>query len=323
MKITDYEKVQQLTDTNIFLLDGDKGTKTILAPALAKALVGLMSSQDFISGLNLSELNQMNTFEAGDKILVGTAAGNKSIGASDALFAMLDAFSTVEMRRTIFRGKNLGAVVTAEQKANIQNGSFKGFFLGDYWSIGERIWRIADFNYFINCGDPTVPPNHLVIMPDNSLYTFKMNETDITTGGYVGSKMYTEGLNQAKTLATSAFPDMVFTHRTFLVNAVTNGISSGGAWYDSTLELPNEIMMYGSHIFMPQSSGATIAISHTIYNSQLALMAAHPRFIKTTESYWLMDVVSSAHFANVGTKGVADCSRATNSFGVRPVFAIG
>ena len=323
MKITDYEKVQQLTDTNIFLLDGDNGTKTILAPALAKALVGLMSSQDFISGLNLSELNQMNTFAAGDKILVGTAAGNKSIGASDALFAMLDAFSTVEMRRTIFRGKNLGVVVTAEQKANIQNGSFKGFFLGDYWSIGERIWRIADFNYWINCGDSTVPPNHLVIMPDNSLYTSKMNETDITTGGYVGSKMYTEGLNQAKTLVTSAFPDMVLTHRTFLVNEVTNGKPSGGAWFDSTLELPNENMMYGSHIFMPQSDGVTTVVSFTINNSQLALMAAHPRFIKTREFYWLMDVVSSTHFADVSDKGVADCSSATNSFGVRPVFAIG
>jgi hypothetical protein len=31
----------------------------------------------------------------------------------------LDAFAPVEMRRNVFRGKNLGSVVTAEQKTNI------------------------------------------------------------------------------------------------------------------------------------------------------------------------------------------------------------
>jgi len=59
MKITDYEKVQQLVSNNIFLLDGDNGTKTILATDMAKALIGLLSSQDFISGVNLSELSQI------------------------------------------------------------------------------------------------------------------------------------------------------------------------------------------------------------------------------------------------------------------------
>ena len=35
MKITDYEKVQALAASNIFLLDGPNGTKTIAADALA------------------------------------------------------------------------------------------------------------------------------------------------------------------------------------------------------------------------------------------------------------------------------------------------
>ena len=56
MKITDYEKVQALAASNIFLLDGPNGTKTIAADALAKALIGLLSSKDFIGGVNLSEL---------------------------------------------------------------------------------------------------------------------------------------------------------------------------------------------------------------------------------------------------------------------------
>ena len=60
MKITDYEKVQALAASNIFLLDGPNGTKTIAADALAKALIGLLSSKDFIGGVNLSELTQIN-----------------------------------------------------------------------------------------------------------------------------------------------------------------------------------------------------------------------------------------------------------------------
>lgn len=273
MKIIDYEKVKTLGSNDIFLLDGDNGTKTILA--------------------------------------------------SDALFAILDAFAPVEMRRNVFRGKNLGSVVTAEQKTNIQNGTFKGFFLGDYWTIGGYNWRIVDFNYWMNCGDINFTTPHLVIMPDSVLYSHVMNETNITTGGYVGSLMYTSGLNQAKTLVASVFGDMVLTHREYLVNAVTDGKPSAGAWFDSSVELPNEIMMYGSYVFTPAVDGQFITNRYTIGNSQLALMQQVPRFIKTRQNYWLRDVVSAAGFASVSDGGYADCRGASASFGVRPVFPIG
>ncbi len=273
MKITDYEKVKTLGSNDIFLLDGDNGTKTILA--------------------------------------------------SDALFAILDAFAPVEMRRNVFRGKNLGSVVTAEQKTNIQNGTFKGFFLGDYWTIGGYNWRIVDFNYWMNCGDINFTTPHLVIMPDSVLYSHVMNETNITTGGYVGSLMYTSGLNQAKTLVASVFGDMVLTHREYLVNVVTDGKPSAGAWFDSSVELPNEIMMYGSYVFTPAADGQFITHRYTIGNSQLALMQQVPRFIKTRQNYWLRDVVSAAYFALVRHSGSPYYGGASNSDGVRPVFPIG
>ena len=148
MKITDYEKVRQLDESNIVLIDGNNGTKTILVSDFAKALIGLMNSKDFISGVNLSELDQIKTLSTNDKFLVGTAAGNKAIGANDALFAILDSFVPKEQRRMIYRGKNLGSVVTEEQKTNIKNGTFKGFFLGDYWTIGRYTWRIGGFDYW-------------------------------------------------------------------------------------------------------------------------------------------------------------------------------
>ena len=324
MKITDYEKVQALAASNIFLLDGPNGTKTIAADALAKALIGLLSSKDFIGGVNLSELTQINELVSGNKLLVGTTDGNKAIAAEDALFAMLDGFAPVELRRVLFRGKNLGTALTAVQKAAIKDGSFKGMFLGDYWSIGGRIWRIVDMDYWYNCGDTAFTSHHLVIMPDEALYNAQMNTTDVTTGGYVGSAMYKSNLANAKTIVNAAFQGSVLTHREYLCNAVANGRPSGGAWFDSSIELPNEPMMYGHPHFSPTSDGSTVPNIYTISKTQLALFMVCPRFI-VNRSYnqWLRDVVSSARFASVDNVGRADCSGASGSRGVRPVFPVG
>lgn len=324
MKITDYEKVQALAASNIFLLDGPNGTKTIAADALAKALIGLLSSKDFIGGVNLSELTQINELVSGNKLLVGTTDGNKAIAAEDALFAMLDGFAPVELRRVLFRGKNLGTALTAVQKAAIKDGSFKGMFLGDYWSIGGRIWRIVDMDYWYNCGDTAFTSHHLVIMPDEALYNAQMNTTNVTTGGYVGSAMYKSNLANAKTIVNAAFQGSVLTHREYLCNAVANGRPSGGAWFDSSIELPNEPMMYGHPHFSPTSDGSTVPSIYTISKTQLALFMVCPRFI-VNRSYnqWLRDVVSSAGFASVGGGGDTVYVGASDSRGVRPVFPVG
>lgn len=324
MKITDYEKVQALAASNIFLLDGPNGTKTIAADALAKALIGLLSSKDFIGGVNLSELTQINELVSGNKLLVGTTDGNKAIAAEDALFAMLDGFAPVELRRVLFRGKNLGTALTAVQKAAIKDGSFKGMFLGDYWSIGGRIWRIVDMDYWYNCGDTAFTSHHLVIMPDEALYNAQMNTTNVTTGGYVGSAMYKSNLANAKTIVNAAFQGSVLTHREYLCNAVANGRPSGGAWFDSSIELPNEPMMYGHPHFSPTSDGSTVPSIYTISKTQLALFMVCPRFI-VNRSYnqWLRDVVSSAYFAVVDSYGFTAYYDASASLGVRPVFPVG
>lgn len=324
MKITDYEKVQALAASNIFLLDGPNGTKTIAADALAKALIGLLSSKDFIGGVNLSELTQINELVSGNKLLVGTTDGNKAIAAEDALFAMLDGFAPVELRRVLFRGKNLGTALTAVQKAAIKDGSFKGMFLGDYWSIGGRIWRIVDMDYWYNCGDTAFTSHHLVIMPDEALYNAQMNTTNVTTGGYVGSEMYKSNLANAKTIVNAAFQGSVLTHREYLCNAVANGRPSGGAWFDSSIELPNESMMYGHPHFSPTSDGSTVPAIYTISKTQLALFMVCPRFIvNRAYNQWLRDVVSSATFARVSYVGSAHSYGASGSYGVRPVFPVG
>lgn len=324
MKITDYSLVSTLASNNVLLVDGSGGTKTILAKDLLKALAEAGNAKDYLTVMNVADLTQSTAVAKTDKLMLNTSAGNKGITVDDALWAILDVCAPLEVRKNTFRGKNLGAALTSEQKTNIANGTFKGFFLGDYWEIGGRVWRIVDMDYWWNSGDTACTTHHLVIMPDAILYSAQMNETNITTGGYVGSKMYTENLENAKTLVYAAFGETaVLKHREYLTNAVTDGHPSAGAWYDSKVELPNEIMMYGSYVFTAAGDGTFVPNRYTIDKTQLALMAAHPRYINPArQTQWLRDVVSSARFARVGSYGDASYAIASGSSGVRPVFGL-
>lgn len=324
MKITDYSLVSTLASNNVLLIDGSGGTKTILAKDLLKALAEAGNAKDYLTVMNVADLTQSTAVAKTDKLMVNTSAGNKGITVDDALWAILDACAPLEVRKNTFRGKNLGAALTSEQKTNIANGTFKGFFLGDYWEIGGRVWRIVDMDYWWNSGDTACTTHHLVVMPDSQLYTAKMNETNTTTGGYVGSKMYTENLENAKTLVYAAFGETaILEHREYLTNAVTNGVASAGAWFNSKVELPNQIQMNGSAVFAPACDGSSVPNLYTIDKTQLALMAAHPKFINPGRYwYWLRDVVSGTHFADVASHGYADFYYASSSAGVRPLFGL-
>lgn len=250
-------------------------------------------------------------------------SGNGNIDSQTSIYDILDATASPEVHRNFYRGRNLGEAVSDSQKAAIQDGSFKGLFVGDYWVVDDVNWRIADMDYFYNTGNTKFTKHHLVIVPEKNLYSNKMNDTDITTGGYIGSKMYTEYLNQAKTIITSAFGDLVLTHKDVFTNAVTNGYPSGYAWVDSKVELMNEIMVYGTTVYTSANDGTTIPTLYTTGKQQFALFALDPKMINTHEAYWLRDVVSAAGFADVLNDGGAASGTSSNSLGVRPYFCIG
>ena len=223
---------------------------------------------------------------------------------------------------SIYRGKFLGNSVTGEQYAAISSGTFDDLYIGDYWTIGGVNYRIAAFDYFYNTGDTACTTHHAVIVPDLVLYNATMNATNITTGGYTGSVMYTTNLAQAKTTIKAAFLNHVMSHREYLTNAVASGRPSGGAWLDSEVELMNERMVYGNAVFSPVSDGTTVPQNHTVCKSQLPLFAHRPAAINFRDNYWLRDVVSASTFALVGNTGFANASSASFSFGVRPAFSI-
>ena len=277
--------------------------------------------------MKISEYPRISSFTADNIMLVDGNGGTKTILISDAILAALDLTSVVNHRR-IFRGKNLGSTMTAEQKAAIQDGSFKDLWLGDYWEISGVKWRIADFDYWYNKGDTAFTKHHVVIVPDTNLYTGKMNDTSVTTGGYVGSKMYTTYLATAKSTISSVFGSNLLTHREYLINAVTSGYPSTGAWMDSSVELMNEPMVFGSYVSTPSGDGSVIPKRYTNSAVQLALFAVAPSFINSTPegqriSYWLRDVVSASRFARVTDYGPVTETAPSLDYGVRPAFAVG
>lgn len=284
-KFTDLSVITEAPDSAVLLIHDGSGVKQISAANLKK---------------DVKEL--INTAQATINAIATTGAG---------------------AHNAIYRGKSLGSAVTEAQWAAIKAGTFEDMYIGDYWTIGGVVYRIAAFDYYYRAGDTDMTTHHVTLVPDANMYTHVMNDTNITTGAYVGSKMYTEGLTQAKTTINSAFGEAhVLNHRQYLQNATTDGYASGGSWYDSTVELMTEQNVYGGKIFSNIQNGTALANSYTVDKSQYPLFAFRPDMISNRQWFWLRDVVSASGFAYVSDPGFAYYGNASYARGVRPAFSI-
>lgn len=259
-----------------------------------------------------------------------------SAGVFNALNDKVSIQDNAGFHNSIFRGKNLGSSLTAAQKTAIAAGTFEDMYIGDYWEINSVKYRIAHFDYWLNCGDGSnvCTDHHVVVVPDSALVNKRMNakvdNVDTTAGAYVNSEMRTTNLADAKTIVNAAFgADNILGHREYMQNAVTDGYESAGAWVNADIELMSEIMVYGSNIFHNVKCGTALPNLYTVNKTQLALFRLDPSYIicknvaQTDRSgWWLRDVVSAAAFALVGSAGFAYTSGASNSLGVRPAFGI-
>ena len=294
----------------IRLADGT-GTKSIKVKDLRSILVGDLSTLKTVDKDLVGAINEL---------VASLEAEAKDIKGIDDRTEILK-YTGAGLHNSIWRGKNLGNQFTAEQSAAIRDGSFKDIWVGDYWVINDVTWRVMDLDYWYQVGDTPCTTHHAVIVPDTPLYNAQMNTTNVTTGGYTGSAMYTSNLAQAKTMAQSAFgAGHILSHRELLTNAVSNGSSSGWAWFDSTVDLMSEHMVYGSRAW---GGGAHIGYDVGAEKSQLAgFRLRHDLEHSRAGWYWLRDVCSAADFCNVARLGNASSNGASGSGGVRPAFPI-
>lgn len=278
-----------------------------------------------------TDLAAIETIADDNLVLVHDGAGLKKMtfanfkaktveGTEDKIAPLL--FNNAGAHNAIYRGKSLGTSVTTAQYSAISAGTFEDMYIGDYWTINDVVYRIAAFDYYLHCGDTECTKHHVVLVPDTCLYNHVMNDTNTTTGAYVNSKMYKEGLAQAKTTIKAAFSGHVLSKRIYLSNAVSNGRASAGAWCDSEVDLMCEHMVYGNGVFSPVSDGTTVPNNYRVEKSQLPLFQHEPSRICNRATWWLRDVISASYFAYVNVYGNADYSYASYSYGVRPAFAI-
>lgn len=227
----------------------------------------------------------------------------------------------------IYRGKDITELFyDGTLTKQIAAGTFDDIFVGDY-IIGKssgRKYLVADLNYRLYCGDTECTKPHMLMIPERTMGNAQMNANNDTTGGYTGSAMYTTNLAAYKTVIQNDFgTGHILAHRNVLTNAVSNGASSGWAWFDSSIELMNESMVYGHSAW-----GSHHGYETGIDKSQLSIFKHRPDLIVARNDagsrqwYWLRDVASAGYFANVYGNGYAYSSYASNSGGVRPAFLI-
>ena len=220
---------------------------------------------------------------------------------------------TAGFHNSIFRGNDITErFYNGSLSTQIANNDFTDIFIGDY-IIGRQSGKkylVADINYRLNCGDTECTTPHILMIPERTMGTAKMNDTNVSTGGYKGSKMYTTYLAPHKTTIQNDFgSNHLLRHRSWLTKTVANNIATDGEWTDSIIELMNEAMVYGCQFFNNCLNGGNTPASYTIDKSQLSLFRLDKSYqvernsSGSREPYWLRDVWSASGFCRVYANG--------------------
>ena len=254
---------------------------------------------------------------------------------------------TETMHNNIYRGADLlsaghfssiNDIITA-----ISQGNFEDIFVGDYFTASYTVdgaqqsakFRIAGINYFKAAANEWgVQDNHVCIVPD-TLGSSVMNDTNVTTGGYIGSKMYTTVLPKYYAALAGSVGTPFYGHikamKESLVNGVDNTIQAGGGiakwtgaatgWADIaniSLCLLSELEIYGTRNFGTAGDNVKNA-------AQLPMFRLNPNTITVwgTKNTWLRSVAVGTAFCYAGDGFHAGGNVASDVLAVRPRFAIG
>lgn len=236
---------------------------------------------------------------------------------------------------------------------------FEDIYVGDYFkmsrpitvkgsyenTVGSQYVTIAGINTLAGNGDNIdMFENHLVMVPgmgEEGIQHFgrhRMNSSDTTTGGYVGSEMYKTHLGAVATSGNTAgtinqqlfaeFGSHLKTTREVLSNSINgsgvnrygtaSGCSNNWAWYSCQAVLMSEVECYGS-VAWSSSGYDTGNANHWLPLFMYSNKARNNR----TAYYWLKDVTSGSHFAYSNGSGDSDNLHASRAdCFVRPRFVL-
>lgn len=254
-----------------------------------------------------------------------------------------------ENHNNIFRGDDLFAkgYDINDICAMIADGSFSDIYIGDYFTLSGSIenvpcfveqtgddgakslvestqtvtyntkFRIAGLDTYLNTGDTAFTAHHAVIVPDSIVGYNRMNGTNVTTGGYVGSFMFTSVLPVYDTHFSTKLNNHLLSHREILSTNVSGNQANERTWTDVKINLMSEPEVYSGICF---GGKYDVGINYR----QFPLFRIAPKYIISNRNWWWLRAVSMAvGFAFVSGNGYAGNSGASIMSGVRPCFCIG
>lgn len=252
-----------------------------------------------------------------------------------------------ENHNSIFRGDDLFAkgYTIDDICAMIADGSFSDIYIGDYFTPSGSIenvpcfveqtgddgtkslvestqtvtyntkFRIAGLDTYLNTGDTAFTAHHAVIVPDSIIGSNRMNSTNVTTGGYVGSFMFTSVLPVYNTHFSAKLNNHLLAHREILSNSVTGNQSSGWAWADVKINLMSEPEVCGSNLWGNKYDAG-------INYKQFPLFRIASRYICDRNWCWLKAIAGGNDFTAMTGNGNATRNGAGVALSVRPCFCI-
>lgn len=253
-----------------------------------------------------------------------------------------------ENHNSIFRGDDLFAkgYDINDICAMIADGSFSDIYIGDYFTLSGSIpdvpcfveqtgddgtkslvestqtvtyntkFRIAGLDTYLNTGDTAFTAHHAVIVPDSIIGSNRMNGTNVTTGGYVGSFMFASVLPVYDTHFSAKLNNHLLTHREILSNSTTNGMANNWEWKDVKMVLASEPEMVGTTV---KSTPSDVGINY----SQFPLFKIASNYIVNRNQYWTKVVATPTQFVSIYNNGMLSFNSSSLNGGVRPCFCIG
>ena len=253
-----------------------------------------------------------------------------------------------ENHNNIFRGDDLFAkgYTIDDICAMIADGSFFDIYIGDYFTLSGSIenvpcfveqtgddgakslvestqtvnyntkFRVAGLDTYLNTGDTAFTAHHAVIVPDSIIGNNRMNSTNVTTGGYIGSFMFASVLPVYDTHFDVKLNNHLLTHREILSNSVTGNQASGWVWANIKINLMSEPEVYGSNLWGNKYDAG-------VNYRQFPLFRITSKYICNRSWCWLNAVAGANDFVAMTSNGNTTRNGAGVVLAVRPCFCIG
>ena len=214
----------------------------------------------------ITEYTSVSSLGYSDVLITDGTNGTKKISATDLAASLLNIISPIN-NRNIYRGKYLGSSLTEAQSTEIYNGTFKDMFIGDYWTINNVDYVIADIDYFYKRGNgDQSDTHHLVLMPraplsfasmcevdENDSYQWDEEENFSSSPSYLASTMYTTEMDIIISTLELAFDDALMEMETIKIAGVYdsdyNGFPVSAQNIFTKASLLSEPMVFGHNAY--------------------------------------------------------------------------